>query len=321
MPMPGRSYQSSNSYRYGFNGQEKDLEIFEGAMTAEYWEYDSRIGRRWNRDPITYPWQSSYATFNNNPVYFSDHSGLEGNPPKVGDVDPKTGATWSTEGWVFPDVPITADDLSGGAPKPITPTIPKDNTIVETPIIIDPSIPNQGATNGDWMSELAKSIRRWESKIENTHERSFGPPIKTNFWGQTSHENGGSKGESFSSPHTSSWLAGTPGAGLYGTLKIGPVVKGKLLNSLLDYADKAGFIANADPLGPLLNNSNSEEILEKPEHIQKQAMNRNFGDTTVETNFWDPNGSNSKFYTKDINGHSVAPATEKDKIQYNSQPR
>ena len=39
-------------YRYGFNTQEKDDDVFIGAYTAEYWEYDSRLGRRWNLDPI-----------------------------------------------------------------------------------------------------------------------------------------------------------------------------------------------------------------------------------------------------------------------------
>ena len=34
-------------YRYGFNTQEKDDDVFIGAYTAEYWEYDSRLGRRW----------------------------------------------------------------------------------------------------------------------------------------------------------------------------------------------------------------------------------------------------------------------------------
>lgn len=66
---------------YKFNaGSEKDDEIFIGAYTAEYWEYDSRLGRRWNVDPLTYAWQSSYATFNNNPIYFVDPLGLEGEP-------------------------------------------------------------------------------------------------------------------------------------------------------------------------------------------------------------------------------------------------
>lgn len=40
--------------------------------------YDSRTGRRFENDPITYEWQSTYATFNNNPVYFADPYGLEG---------------------------------------------------------------------------------------------------------------------------------------------------------------------------------------------------------------------------------------------------
>ncbi len=34
--------------------------------------YDSRIGRRWEMDPIVFEWQSPYATFDNNPVYYND---------------------------------------------------------------------------------------------------------------------------------------------------------------------------------------------------------------------------------------------------------
>ena len=79
--MPGRSF-SANSYRYGgAGGQEMDNEIYGSAgtsYTAEYWQYDSRLMRRWNVDPMTYPWQSSYAAFNNNPIYFIDPLGLFG---------------------------------------------------------------------------------------------------------------------------------------------------------------------------------------------------------------------------------------------------
>ncbi len=82
MAMPGRTYAAPGSlddkYRYSHNGQEKDNEIFIGALSAEFWEYDSRTGRRWENDPLTYPWQSPYATFNNNPIYFADPAGLEG---------------------------------------------------------------------------------------------------------------------------------------------------------------------------------------------------------------------------------------------------
>lgn len=79
-PLPGRSF-NLDSYRYGHNGQESDAEIsgsWGSHYTADYWMYDSRLLRRWETDPITYPWQSPYATFNNNPIFFADPLGLEG---------------------------------------------------------------------------------------------------------------------------------------------------------------------------------------------------------------------------------------------------
>lgn len=78
--LPGRSF-NSNAYRYGgAGGQEKDDEIYGtgNSYTAQYWQYDPRLGRRWNIDPITYPWHSSYLAFNNNPVTFIDPLGLFG---------------------------------------------------------------------------------------------------------------------------------------------------------------------------------------------------------------------------------------------------
>jgi hypothetical protein len=56
-PLPGRN-ANSGDYRHGFNGQEKDPEIAEGIYTAEFWEYDSRLGRRWNVDPVTLQYSS-----------------------------------------------------------------------------------------------------------------------------------------------------------------------------------------------------------------------------------------------------------------------
>jgi hypothetical protein len=67
-------------YRFGFNGMENDPEITgqEGShYTAAFWEYDSRIGRRWNVDPVVKPWESSYATFANNPILFTDLMGMD----------------------------------------------------------------------------------------------------------------------------------------------------------------------------------------------------------------------------------------------------
>src|SRR5574337_978327 len=75
--MENRSYQSSD-YKYGQNGQEKDDEITgsTGAIySADYWEYDTRTGRRWNVDPVVRVPESPYSTFRNNPVIYSDPLG------------------------------------------------------------------------------------------------------------------------------------------------------------------------------------------------------------------------------------------------------
>nr|WP_262898929.1 hypothetical protein [Hymenobacter piscis] len=75
---PGRYTAASISaggYRYGYNGQEKSDDITQGHYTADFWEYDSRIGRRWNVDPATKHDQSSYSAFANNPIWFADPLG------------------------------------------------------------------------------------------------------------------------------------------------------------------------------------------------------------------------------------------------------
>ena len=76
---PIRTRTNSSDYRFGFNGQEKDKEVYgNGNMyTAEYWQYDSRLGRRWNVDPIIKPSLSSFSTFANNPISFMDIYGLD----------------------------------------------------------------------------------------------------------------------------------------------------------------------------------------------------------------------------------------------------
>ncbi len=82
---PGRTF-NANSYRFGgAGGQEKDDEIAGdgNSYTAKYWQYDSRLLRRWNRDLITYPWQSTYAVNNNNPIIYTDPLGLYGTKGKA----------------------------------------------------------------------------------------------------------------------------------------------------------------------------------------------------------------------------------------------
>lgn len=81
MIMPGRSYTASStlSYRYGMNGQERDDEIYGAgnSYSAEFWQYDARIGRRWNVDPVIKHGTSLYSTFSNNPIIMVDPSGAD----------------------------------------------------------------------------------------------------------------------------------------------------------------------------------------------------------------------------------------------------
>jgi hypothetical protein len=71
---------SLDGYRFGYNTQENTDEIAGKGnhTTALYWEYDSRLGRRWNLDPIIFSWQSPYSVNFNNAIVFTDPFGLFG---------------------------------------------------------------------------------------------------------------------------------------------------------------------------------------------------------------------------------------------------
>ncbi len=79
--MVGRSF-SSEGYRFGFNGKEKDDQISSSsAVNYDYGarSYDSRLGRWMSVDPMTkkYPEESPYVYSLDNPIYFIDPDGGE----------------------------------------------------------------------------------------------------------------------------------------------------------------------------------------------------------------------------------------------------
>jgi hypothetical protein len=59
---------NSNLIKYGFNGQRRSTEISGFAQTAEFWEYNGDVGRRWNLDVKPTVGVSEYSTFGNNPI-------------------------------------------------------------------------------------------------------------------------------------------------------------------------------------------------------------------------------------------------------------
>jgi hypothetical protein len=81
------SSKQSDKYRFGYNGQEKDNEIagVGNHNTAEFWEYSTQTGIRWNRDPKPQISVSDYAVNSLNPIKISD---------PLGDFDTKRAANW-----------------------------------------------------------------------------------------------------------------------------------------------------------------------------------------------------------------------------------
>lgn len=79
MPARDTIFYSKPYYRYGFNGQEKSNELNKDGnlYTAEFWEYDGRINRRWNTDPVTKPYESPYSVLGDNPISIIDPNGSD----------------------------------------------------------------------------------------------------------------------------------------------------------------------------------------------------------------------------------------------------
>jgi len=78
----GRTWSAGSDYKYGFNGMKNDDEIYGNgnSYTAEFWQYDPRLMKRWNVDPIVKPWETPYAAFSNNPILNIDPKGANANP-------------------------------------------------------------------------------------------------------------------------------------------------------------------------------------------------------------------------------------------------
>lgn len=73
-----RSYDITD-YRYGFGKHEKDNEISGEGNHLSFGDYgySTRLGRRWNVDPVIKEHEASYAVFANNPVWFMDPNGRD----------------------------------------------------------------------------------------------------------------------------------------------------------------------------------------------------------------------------------------------------
>lgn len=80
--MEGRSWSDTTStYRYGFNGKEKDPKEEWGSTAYDYGFriYNPQIARFLSVDPLTqsYPWYTPYQFAGNHPIIAVDLDGLE----------------------------------------------------------------------------------------------------------------------------------------------------------------------------------------------------------------------------------------------------
>ena len=94
MLMPNR-FEGVDDTRHLFNGMEHDMEVSrEGnSYTTQFRQYDPRLGRWKSLDPLmaSFPWQSPYVAFDNNPIFYTDPLGLaakggDGEPVQKGDT-------------------------------------------------------------------------------------------------------------------------------------------------------------------------------------------------------------------------------------------
>jgi RHS repeat-associated protein len=82
MPLPGRKYTSSSSYRYGFNEKENDKEtVGTGEGTQDYGMriYNPSLGKFLSVDPLNdeYPHYTPYQFAGNKPIRYIDVDGME----------------------------------------------------------------------------------------------------------------------------------------------------------------------------------------------------------------------------------------------------
>lgn len=88
--LPGRNF-SSDSYRHGFNGMEKDDEVHNSTGTSYDFGarlYDPRVGRWLSLDPLArkFAGHSTYSFAFNSPLIFVDQDGKEPIRPQVTSV-------------------------------------------------------------------------------------------------------------------------------------------------------------------------------------------------------------------------------------------
>ncbi len=171
MVMENRSWQagSTDKYRFGFKGKEKDDETYKGSLAFELRIFDSRICRWLSTDPREgeYAWQSTYAYYGNSPISMIDYLGGGG---------PYEDESTSVEGQAVGSKPPTStkeealsrlNELTKNMSQScyFTNTTPKEFIDQMTNRVTNPSELNQGkGTNFCWAAQCLSYVYEKDPK-------------------------------------------------------------------------------------------------------------------------------------------------------------
>jgi RHS repeat-associated protein len=108
--LPGRNYISASAYKYAYQGQEVDNET--GFLNFELRQYDARIGRWFNPDPMG-QYYSPYLAMGNNPVSVIDPTGGWGLKWQDGGSEGPGTYQYSHHSWGYEDYGFFSSEFDG----------------------------------------------------------------------------------------------------------------------------------------------------------------------------------------------------------------
>lgn len=149
-----------------------------------FWEYDSRIGRRWNVDPVVKEYESPYLCLNGNPILESDPDGDDAKGPDPEDPPKKKP---DSKYWYIKN--ITKFKYNGTIESRPVENIPNaiGNGVINV-INIVPALWNSGVVNlqslreGTWKKDISGEMKSTYNNISdvvyNSVNYSFRTPLK-----------------------------------------------------------------------------------------------------------------------------------------------
>jgi hypothetical protein len=294
MPMPGRTL-GNGAYRFGMNGQQKDDEIFDGANSAEFWEYDSRLGKRWNVDPVIKTWEAAYASFNNNPIIYADSKGLDGED-RAKKYSSKHGGTVSkgSNGKYYVDGLSTKEGEYGTASKEFS----------------DRFYEKAGKCIGNFFNRCLENYKRWGNKIDRIVDNQQDnytkrPPVQTNFGGYTEYGDGATKNEHIYGDPENATTGGNPGTLILSKSKLEiPIASSTIKDGLEKIANISEGVLNGIEAYKK-NSSNDKDDSQSNPNIQKLENELKLNPNSKQIGIaFTVNGRTNVHYPKRVNAKS-----------------